>query len=65
MGDDSEAAALRNYLQITRAADGKHGIVRNWEDMKHLTSGITRSRRKLRVGWAGPRGALLTESTDE
>jgi actin-related protein 2 len=29
-----EAAALRNYLQISQPME--HGVVRNWEDMKHL-----------------------------
>jgi actin-related protein len=29
-----EAAALRNYLQVTPPME--HGIVRNWEDMKYL-----------------------------
>lgn len=29
-----EAAANRNYLQVTQPME--HGIVKNWEDMKHL-----------------------------
>ncbi|KAH9954364.1 hypothetical protein BGW80DRAFT_1476665 [Lactifluus volemus] len=29
-----EAAALRNYLQVTQPME--HGLVRNWEDMKYL-----------------------------
>lgn len=32
IGDD--AAAHRTYLQVTQPMD--HGIVKNWEDMKHL-----------------------------
>ena len=51
-----EAAALRNYLQITQPME--HGIVRNWEDMKHLWD-YTFSE-KLRVDPAG-RKVLLTE----
>jgi actin-related protein len=51
-----EAAALRNYLQVTQPME--HGIVRNWEDMKHLWD-YTFSE-KLRVDPAG-RKVLLTE----
>jgi actin-related protein 2 len=51
-----EAAALRNYLQITQPME--HGIVRNWEDMKHLWDYTF--REKLRVDPAG-RKVLLTE----
>jgi actin-related protein len=51
-----EAAALRNYLQITQPME--HGIVRNWEDMKHLWD-YTFSE-KLRVDPVG-RKVLLTE----
>jgi actin-related protein 2 len=29
-----EAASNRNYLQVTQPME--HGIVRNWDDMKHL-----------------------------
>ena len=51
-----EAAALRNYLQVTQPME--HGVVRNWEDMKHLWD-YTFSE-KLRVDAAG-RKVLLTE----
>ena len=51
-----EAAALRNYLQITQPME--HGIVQNWEDMKHLWN-YTFSE-KLRIDPAG-RKVLLTE----
>jgi actin-related protein len=51
-----EAAALRNYLQITQPME--HGIVRNWEDMKHLWDYTF--TEKLRVDPAG-RKVLLTE----
>jgi actin-related protein 2 len=51
-----EAAANRTYLQVTQPME--HGIVRNWEDMKHLwdyTFG-----EKLKVDVRG-RKVLLTE----
>jgi len=51
-----EAAALRNYLQITQPME--HGIVRNWEDMKHLWDYTF--AEKLRVDPRG-RKVLLTE----
>jgi actin-related protein len=51
-----EAAALRNYLQVTQPME--HGIVRNWEDMKHLWDYTF--YEKLRVDPAG-RKVLLTE----
>ena len=51
-----EAAALRNYLQITQPME--HGIVRNWEDMKHLWDYTF--TEKLRIDPAG-RKVLLTE----
>ena len=51
-----EAAALRNYLQITQPME--HGIVRNWEDMKHLWD-YTFSE-KMRIDPTG-RKVLLTE----
>ena len=51
-----EAAALRNYLQITQPME--HGIVRNWEDMKYLWDYTF--TEKLRVDPAG-RKVLLTE----
>ena len=51
-----EAAALRNYLQVTQPME--HGIVRNWEDMKHLWD-YTFSE-KLRIDPVG-RKVLLTE----
>ena len=51
-----EAAALRNYLQITQPME--HGIVRNWEDMKYLWDYTF--AEKLRVDPRG-RKVLLTE----
>ena len=51
-----EAAALRNYLQVTQPME--HGIVRNWEDMKYLWD-YTFSE-KLRIDPVG-RKVLLTE----
>lgn len=51
-----EAAGLRNYLQITQPME--HGIVRNWEDMKHLWDYTF--AEKLRVDPRG-RKVLLTE----
>jgi actin-related protein len=51
-----EAAALRNYLQVTQPME--HGIVRNWEDMKHLWDYTF--FEKLLVDPAG-RKVLLTE----
>ncbi|KAL0568645.1 Actin-related protein 2 [Marasmius crinis-equi] len=51
-----EAAANRNYLQVTQPME--HGIVRNWEDMRHLWNYTF--DEKLRID---PRGkkVLLTE----
>lgn len=54
MGD--EAAASRNYLQVTQPME--HGIVRNWEDMKHLWDYTF--DEKLKVDVRG-RKVLLTE----
>jgi actin-related protein 2 len=51
-----EAAALRNYLQVTQPME--HGIVRNWEDMKHLWDYTF--AEKLRIDPRG-RKVLLTE----
>jgi len=51
-----EAAALRNYLQITQPME--HGIVRNWEDMKYLWDYTF--TEKLRIDPAGHK-VLLTE----
>ena len=51
-----EAAELRNYLQVTQPME--HGIVRNWEDMKHLWDYTF--TEKLRIDPAG-RKVLLTE----
>jgi actin-related protein 2 len=51
-----EAAANRNYLQVTQPME--HGIVRNWEDMKHLWDYTF--DEKLKVDVAG-RKVLLTE----
>jgi actin-related protein 2 len=52
----TEAAALRNYLQISQPME--HGIVKNWEDMKILWDYTF--NEKLRVETAG-RKVLLTE----
>ena len=51
-----EAAAHRNYLQVTQPME--HGIVRNWEDMKHLWDYTFDAKLKV-----DPRGkkVLLTE----
>ena len=51
-----EAAEARNFLQVTQPME--HGIVRNWEDMKHLWDYTF--QEKLRVDPAG-RKILLTE----
>ncbi|KAI6112921.1 actin actin-like protein [Pisolithus sp. B1] len=51
-----EAAENRNYLQVTQPME--HGIVRNWEDMKHLWDYTFDA--KLRVDPRG-RKVLLTE----
>lgn len=51
-----EAADNRNYLQVTQPME--HGIVRDWDDMKHLWD-YTFSE-KLRIDPAG-RKVLLTE----
>jgi actin-related protein len=51
-----EAAENRNYLQVTQPME--HGIVRNWEDMKHLWDYTF--TEKLRVDTTG-RKVLLTE----
>ena len=51
-----EAAENRNYLQISQPME--HGIVRNWEDMKHLWDYTF--DEKLRVNTQG-RKVLLTE----
>lgn len=54
IGDD--AAENRNYLQVTQPME--HGIVRNWEDMKHLWDYTFDDKLKV-----DPRGrkVLLTE----
>ena len=51
-----EAAEHRNYLQVTQPME--HGIVRNWEDMKHLWDYTFDAKLKV-----DPRGrkVLLTE----
>lgn len=51
-----EAAENRNYLQVTQPME--HGIVRNWEDMKHLWDYTFDEKLKV-----DPRGRkiLLTE----
>jgi actin-related protein 2 len=51
-----EAAANRNYLQMSQPME--HGIVRNWEDMKHLWDYTF--DEKLRLDVRG-RKILLTE----
>lgn len=51
-----EAAENRNYLQVSQPME--HGIVRNWEDMKHLWDYTF--DEKLRVNTQG-RKVLLTE----
>jgi actin-related protein 2 len=51
-----EASEFRNYLQITQPME--HGIVRNWEDMRHLWDYTF--NEKLRVDTTG-RKVLLTE----
>lgn len=51
-----EAAENRNYLQVTQPME--HGIVRNWEDMKHLWDYTF--DEKLKVNTQG-RKVLLTE----
>ncbi|KIK04611.1 hypothetical protein K443DRAFT_92943 [Laccaria amethystina LaAM-08-1] len=51
-----EAASNRNYLQVTQPME--HGIVKNWEDMKHLWDYTF--DEKLRVDTRG-RKILLTE----
>jgi actin-related protein 2 len=51
-----EAAENRNFLQVTQPME--HGIVRNWEDMKHLWDYTFDEKLKI-----DPRGkkVLLTE----
>ena len=51
-----EAAAARNFLQVTQPME--HGIVRNWEDMKHLWDYTF--DEKLKINPQGRR-VLLTE----
>lgn len=51
-----EAAENRNYLQVTQPME--HGIVRNWEDMKHLWDYTF--DEKLRINTQGKK-ILLTE----
>jgi actin-related protein 2 len=51
-----EAASARNFLQITQPLE--HGIVRNWEDMKHLWDYTF--DEKLKINPQG-RKVLLTE----
>lgn len=51
-----EAAENRNYLQVTQPME--HGIVKNWEDMKHLWDYTF--DEKLKVNPQG-RKVLLTE----
>ncbi|KAH0836839.1 actin actin-like protein [Lanmaoa asiatica] len=54
IGDD--AAENRNYLQVTQPME--HGIIRNWEDMKHLWNYTFDEKLKV-----DPRGrkVMLTE----
>ena len=51
-----EAASNRTYLQVTQPME--HGIVKNWEDMKHLWDYTF--DEKLKVDTRG-RKVLLTE----
>ena len=51
-----EAAAQRNYLQVTQPME--HGIVRNWEDMKHLWDYTFNEKLRIDVR---DRKVLLTE----
>lgn len=51
-----EAASARNFLQVTQPME--HGIVRNWEDMKHLWDYTF--DEKLKINPQGRR-ILLTE----
>lgn len=51
-----EAAENRNFLQVSQPME--HGIVRNWEDMKHLWDYTF--DEKLRINTQG-RKVLLTE----
>lgn len=51
-----EAAENRNYLQVTQPME--HGIVRNWEDMKHLWDYTF--DEKLKINPQGKK-VLLTE----
>jgi actin-related protein 2 len=51
-----EAASNRNYLQVTQPME--HGIVKNWEDMRHLWNYTF--DEKLRLDPQG-RKILLTE----
>lgn len=51
-----EAAENRNYLQVTQPME--HGIVKNWEDMKHLWDYTF--NEKLKVNPEGKK-VLLTE----
>ena len=51
-----EAAENRNYLQVSQPME--HGIIRNWEDMKHLWDYTF--EEKLKIDPTG-RKVLLTE----
>ena len=51
-----EAASARNFLQVSQPME--HGIVRNWEDMKHLWDYTF--DEKLKINPQGRR-VLLTE----
>lgn len=51
-----EAAENRNYLQVTQPME--HGIVKNWEDMKHLWDYTF--DEKLKINPQGKK-VLLTE----
>lgn len=54
VGDEAEEH--RNYLQITQPLE--HGIIKNWEDMRHLWNYTF--DEKLKIDPAG-RKILLTE----
>ena len=51
-----EAAENRNYLQVTQPME--HGIIKNWEDMRHLWNYTF--DEKLKINPQG-RKILLTE----
>jgi hypothetical protein len=60
-----EAAALRNYLQITQPME--HGIVKDFDDMRHgeWQEGVGEGRGMLRSGWRGGQKAAAHERAAE